>query len=374
MNVRSRMSRALDTASTSVRRPPITLPSMGRSNAKNVVGLDIQPGYVAAVQTRNGVAVERAASAPLAPGVVRDGEVVDVDTLAEVLRGLFAQHKLSKRVRLGVANQRIVMRTLDLPPLQGAKEIASAVRFQAQDHIPMPLDHAVLEYQSLGTVETADGPRTRVVVVAARRDMIDRQLEAVTRAGLRAHGIDLSAFAMIRALHQPGSEEAKLYVAIGGLTNLAVAIGRQCVFTRVVAHGTESMAGELADRRGLTLEHAHAWLRHVGLSAPLAEVEGDADIVSEAREVLEEGTRRIADEVRNSIDFHMMQVGSAGVDRAIVTGPAVAIPGLADALSELARLPLEVGTVAEARPGAFGDIDAGRLAVAAGLSVEEVPA
>ncbi len=347
---------------------------MGRSTAKNVVGLDIQPGYVAAVQTRNGVAVERAATAPLAPGVVRDGEIVDAETLSSVLRDLFAEHKLAKRVRLGVANQRIVMRTLDLPPLTGQKEIASAVRFQAQDHIPMPLDQAVLEYQSLGTVETAEGPRTRVVVVAARRDMIDRQLDVVKRAGLRPHGIDLSAFAMIRALHQPGATDPILYVAVGGITNLAVAIGTTCVFTRVVAHGTESMAGELAERRQLTLEHAHAWLRHVGLGTPIEEVEGDLEIVAEAREILQDGTRRIADEVRNSIDFHMMQVGSSGVERAVLTGPAVAIPGLAEELSELARLPMEVGTVTEARPGALGEIDAGRLAVAAGLTVDEVGA
>ena len=347
---------------------------MGRSNAKKVIGLDIQPGYVAAVQTRDGVAVERAATASLAPGVVRDGEVVDVETLAEVLRTMFAEHKLGKRVRLGLANQRIVMRTLDLPPLQGAKEIASAVRFQAQDHIPMPLDQAVLEHQSLGLVETADGPRTRVVVVAARRDMVDRQLEAVNKAGLRAHGIDLSAFALIRALHQPGTTEPTLYIAVGGVTNLAVAIGPTCVFTRVVAHGSESMAGELAERRGLTLDHAHAWLRHVGLVAPVDEIDGETDIVAEARDVLLEGARKIADEVRNSIDFHMMQVGSTGVERAVLTGPAVAIPGLAQELSELARLPIEVGAIHEARPGAFGDIDAGRLAVAAGLTTEEVAA
>lgn len=346
---------------------------MGRSSGKNVVGLDIQPGYVAAVQTRGGVAVERAAMAPLAPGVVRDGEVLDVETLAGVLRELFDAHKLGKRVRLGVANQRIVMRTLDLPPLDGAKAIASAVSFQAQDHIPMPLDQAVLEYQSLGSVETPDGPRTRVVVVAARRDMIDRQLEALRRAGLRPHGIDLSAFAMIRALHQTGMTEPTLYIAVGGITNLAVAVGTTCVFTRVVAHGTEAMAGELAERRALTLEHAHAWLRHVGLVQPVEAVEGDAEIVAEAREILEDGARKIADEVRNSIDFHMMQVGS-GVSRAVLTGPALAIPGLPEMLSEFARLPFELGTVIEARPGACGDIDAGRLAVAAGLTVEEVPA
>jgi type IV pilus assembly protein PilM len=347
---------------------------MGRSTAKNVVGLDIQPGYVAAVQTRNGVAVERAATAPLAPGVVRDGEIVDAETLSSVLRDLFAEHKLAKRVRLGVANQRIVMRTLDLPPLTGQKEIASAVRFQAQDHIPMPLDQAVLEYQSLGTVETAEGPRTRVVVVAARRDMIDRQLDVVKRAGLRPHGIDLSAFAMIRALHRADSSGSTVYVNVGGITNLAIAEGRTCVFTRVIPYGIESVAGELAERRGLTLDHAHGWLKHVGMVSPVEEIEGETEIVVEARTVLTEGVRRIGDEVRNSLDFHVMQEGSTPVERIVLTGPAIAIPGFADQIGQQIGLSVEVGLVSEGKAGAFGGIDGGRLAIAAGLAVDEVAA
>jgi type IV pilus assembly protein PilM len=348
---------------------------MANVAGRNVVGLDIEPGYVAAVETRPGeVAVDRAAMMPLAPGVVRDGEVVDVDTLADVLRKLFGERKLGRRVRVGLANQRIVMRTLDLPPLHEEKEIASAVRFQAQEHIPMPLEQAVLEHHSLGLVETADGTRTRVVVVAARRDMIDKLLEATKRAGLRVQGIDLSAFAMIRALHRPGTEEAVLYVNVGGMTNLAVSVGPTCVFTRVLAHGTESMAGELAERRGLTLEHAHGWLRHVGLLLPIDDVEGDREIVFEARTVLSEGAKRLADEVRNSLDFYTMQQGAAPVERTMLTGPALAIPGFSDQLGAEIGLPLQTATVAEARPGGFGDVDAGHLAVAAGLTVDEVAA
>jgi len=348
---------------------------MRTSTGKTVVGLDIEPGYVAAVEARAGrVAVERAATAPLAAGVVRDGEVVDIDALATVLRKLFAEHKLGRRVRLGVANQRIVMRMLDLPPLEDPKEIASAVRFQAQEHIPMPLDQAILEHQSLGIVETAEGDRTRVVLVAARRDMVERLVEATKRAGLRTHGIDLSAFAMIRALHTPGSTASTLYINVGGMTNLAVAVGTTCVFTRVVVTGMESIAGELAERRGLTLEHAHGWLKHVGLVLPADDVDGDHEIVAEARSVLSEGVHKIADDVRNSLDFHTMQDGAADVERAVLTGPALAIPGFADQLREEIGIPLEVGVVAEGRPGAFGDIDAGTLAVAAGLTVEQVPA
>jgi type IV pilus assembly protein PilM len=347
-----------------------------RSNAgKSVVGLDIQPGYVAAVEGHPGQAtIQRAATAVLAPEVVRDGEVIDVETLAGVLRDMFAQHKLGRRVRLGVANHRIVMRILDLPPLTGAKEIASAVRFQAQDQIPMPLDQAVIEHHTLGRVMTAEGERTRVVLVAARRDMVDRHLSAIRRAGLRAHGIDLSAFAMIRALYRPGDDDPTLYVSVGGVTNLAVAVGRTCVFTRVAAHGTEGMAGELAERRGLTLEHARAWLKHVGLAAEIEGIEGDPDIVAAARDVLEEGITRIADELRTSLDYHSTQDAGANVHKAILTGPAVEIPGFCEQLAEQTSLPLEVGVLRQAHPGALGDLEPGRLAVATGLSVEQVAA
>jgi len=338
---------------------------------KDIVGLDIEPGYIAAVQGAPGrVAVAGAASASLPAGAVRDGEVVDVDAVSDVLREVFSAHRLPKRVRLGVANQRIVMRTIDLPPIADAKQLASAVRFTAQDHIPMPLDQAVLEHQSLGSVETADGPRTRVVLVAARRDVINPLLEATRRAGLRPCGIDLSAFAMIRALHRSGSSGSVVYVNIGGMTNLAVATGTTCVFTRVVAAGTESIASELAERRGLTLDHAEGWLRHVGLDAPVEDIEGEPAIVTEARTLLEEGARRVADEVRTTIDFQSMREDSGPPERMVLTGPAAGIPGFCPQIGEAVGLPFDLGTVAEAKPGAFAGIDPGKLAVAAGLTVE----
>ncbi len=346
-----------------------------RTSGRTVVGLDIEPGFVAAAEVRvNGaVTVERAAGIALPPGVLRDGEVADVEALAEALRELFRTHKLGKKVRLGVATQRIVVRTIDLPPLEDDKQIEAAVRFQAQDHIPMPLDQAVLSHQALGIVDTPDGPRTRVVLVAARRDVVERFHAAARQAGLRPVGIDLSAFAMIRALHD-GTPGATLYVSVGGMTNLALAEGTTCVFTRVVPGGVEALAGALAERRGLTLEHARQWLVHVGLTTPLEQVDGDPEIVEEARSVLVEGVRRIADEVRNSLDFHRAQAGALAAQHAILTGPAVAIPGFCEELGAVTGLPVTAGVVEEAREGGHGGIDANRLAIAAGLAIEQAPA
>jgi type IV pilus assembly protein PilM len=341
-----------------------------------VVGLDIEPGYVTAVETGgHEMSVSRAASAELPAEVVRDGEVVDPVALATVLRALFAEHKFGTRVRLGLANQGVVMRTVDLPPLTDPKQLASAVRFQAQEHIAMPLDQAVLEFQSLGLVGTPDGPRSRVVLVAARRDMVDRLLTATRAAGLRPAGIDLSAFAMIRALHRAEDGLAEVaYINVGGLTNLAVASGTQCVFTRVIPFGTEQMVEALAERRGLTREHSREWLRHVALVEPLESIEGDPEIVRSAREVLLEGVAAIADEARTTLDFYAAQAGGPSAERAVITGPVIGIPGFADRFGEELRIPVEARSVAETEAGSLNGIEPGQATVAAGLTVTEARA
>jgi type IV pilus assembly protein PilM len=345
--------------------------------ASNIVGLEIEPAAVhaASVSVNGRVEIREAAVAPLEAGIVRDGEVHDVEGLAEALRSLYREHKgLDKKVRIGVANQKIVVRVLELPPITDRKELEAAVRFSAQDQVPMPLDSAVLDFQPLGIVDTEQGPRQRVLIVAARRDMVERVLAACRAAGLRPEGVDLSAFAMIRALHRSAANETEpvLYLSIGGLTNLAVAEGSTCLFTRVVGGGLEAIAVELAERKALTLEHARGWLGHVGLVTPLEEVEADGqeEIVEEARAVLLDGVRRIGGEVRNSLDFHHAQEGmSLRVQRAVLTGAAAAVPGFADALAAELGLPVTAGEVVGTPDG----LDSHLLTVAAGLAVEEAP-
>jgi type IV pilus assembly protein PilM len=393
--------------------------NLGRRSGADIVGLDIQPGHVAAVQARvNGsVVVKHAAGAPLPADTVREGEVLDEGVLSEALRALFGDSRLSRRVRLGVANQRTVLRTLELPPVTDRKELAAAVRFQAQDQVPMPLSNAVLDFHPLGVFDTPDGPRQRVVLVAAQRDMIQRLLAAVRNAGLRPEGIDLSAFALIRSLYRPDPEHADrvLYLNVDGLTNMAIAEGTTCRFTRVVGGGIEAMASELAERRSIPLVEARELIVSVDLSTPpeagpevtvsepepvgvagdeqpttaaqdaqpdptpdppyspaapseVASPEPEADV----RAVLDNGIREIAGEVRNSLDFHRSQEGGGEVSRVVLSGSALDLPGFADSLQEQLGVQVERESVHldEQDPGG---VSVHRLAIAAGLAVEEVP-
>ena len=270
--------------------PKLAMPKLGARKAGNasmtlsrgrperdVVGLDIEPGYVVAAQASvNGsVRVVRAVGAPLDLEVVRDGEVLDPQALGSALAELFRGSGLGRTVRVGLANQRTVLRTLDLPPIEDRKELAAAVRFQAEEEVPMPLNNAVLDFQPLGLVDTSQGKRQRVVLVAAQRDMVERLLQALQIAGLRPVGVDLSAFAMIRSLYRRDGQRGPnlVYLGVGGLTNMAVADGITCKFTRVLGGGLESMAESLAARREIPVTAARELLFSVGL--PEDEVAAD---------------------------------------------------------------------------------------------------
>ena len=126
-----------------------------------------------------------------------------------------------------------------------------------------------------------------------------------------------------------------------------------CLFTRAAAGGLSAIVATLAERRALTLEHARMWLGHVGLATPLASVEGDAELVAATRATLEEGVHQLADTIRNSLNFYRMQDNAETVSRALLTGPAVSIPGFAEKLAEQLNLPVEIAVVGRRR-GARG--------------------
>jgi type IV pilus assembly protein PilM len=359
----------------------IQMLQLSKKKEKSLVGLEIEADSVAAAEIRVNGSSELTATAiaPLPPGAFHDGEVVDSDAVAATLKQLFADNGLSSRVRLGIANQRVVVRTLRLPTIEDPQELEAAIRFQAEEQIPMPLDQAILDYRVIGGASATEdedaASQIDVVVVAARRDMISASLKPLRDAGLKPVGVDLSAFGLIRALKgvivdEPGVPAATvLYCNIGDITNLAVARGRSCLFTRVAPAGLYDIATSLAGSAGLSQDHARLWLTHVGLGRPLEEIEGDPDLIDKARTSLDAGVSTLLDELRLSLDFYGAQEGAAPVERVILSGPASAIPGLVERMSPALGLPLETAT-----PYALTGFDpaaAARLTLSYGLALEE---
>jgi type IV pilus assembly protein PilM len=306
--------------------------SLRKSSNGGTVGLDIDGRYLAAAQVADG-RVTQSASHDLPDGLVRDGEVVDGGALADQLKSFAAEAGLPKAVRLGVANQQIVVRVIVLPRIEDANQRDAAVRFQAAEAIAMPLDEAVLDYQVAGYTTDPDGTaRMQVVVVAARRKMVEQLLGAVKGAGLKAQGIDLDAFALVRTLatgddadEGEGAQGARVYGHLGGVTNLAIAVGSACFFTRPLS----------------TL-----W-----------------DV--------EDAGSRLADEIRLSIDYYMTQPQAVPISEVILSGPGSANSELVESLGLHLGIPVQVAPPLGAiDPSSLAPAeDPHRYTVAAGLAL-----
>jgi len=347
------------------------------------VGLDLDADSVAAVEPGPPGAPTQFGVEALPDGAFSGGEIVDGAAISSALSELFSRHKLSKQVRLAVASQGVAFRTLRLPLIENPEQLKSAVRFQAGEQIPMPLDSAVLDHQVIAAHVTDDGTRQiDVAVVAARRETVEEMLQVARRAGLDPVGIDLAAFGMIRALAgtsssgpaEPGAPAAAefvpatLYCSLAGITNLAIASGLSCLFSRVAQFSVRGIAEDLARETGLQLEHAEQWLVHTGLDVPIDQVSGNPEVASAARSAIELNCGRLADELRLSLDYYGAQEGAAMVDEIVLCGWGSAIPGLADRLGgELGR------TIAIRRPeplAGLSDGESARLTLPYGIALE----
>jgi type IV pilus assembly protein PilM len=301
------------------------------NSARGSVGLDIDGRFVAAVQSDNG-RVQRAASAELPDGVVAEGEVTNQDALTTALKDFFKSHELPKSVRLGISNQQILVREIEVPHLDDAKERDAAIRFQAADAIAMPLDEAVLDYQLVGEV-TAEGsaPKSKFIVVAARRSMVEALLNAARSAGLKPEGVDLDAFALVRTLAKPNGTDdtAHVFCHLGGVTTLAIAVGSTCVFTRTLSTVLDAP------------DDSATWV--------------------------------LSDEVRLSIDYYRAQPGALTAHDVVLSGPGASNEGVPEALGSAVTLPVTVAEPLGSLDGSAlpADDDPARYTVAAGLAIGE---
>ena len=355
-----------------------------RHKQSRVVGLKVGASQVAAayVVNKGGPRLVRMARAPLPHGVVVGGELREPEQLAVALKTLFRKNKLPQTcVRLGIANNRIGVRTLEITGVEDDAQLANAVRFRAQEALPIPLDEAVLDYRILDDRVGEDGVRVcRVLLVVAHRELVERYVGACRKAGLKLIGIDLEAFGLLRALadpsNPPASDAAVVCVAIGhDRSTLAVSNGRVCEFTRVLSWGGSDLDVALARTLDLTPAAAEPLKRELKLGETGEAAGLDAAQADEARAAMVAELRAFARELVGSLRFYQEQPNSLGIGEILITGGASAAGGLAAELGRLIGIPVRVADpLSRIRvPRKLRDQNGsvGSLAVAVGLGIED---
>ncbi len=350
-----------------------------------LVGLKIGASQLAAARVANNGSAEllQVAREPLAPGIIVGGELRDPDALAEALKDFFAKHGLPRKgVRLGIANNRIGVRTFEIAGVDDQKQLANAIRFRAQEALPIPIDQAVLDYQVLGEGVGEDGqPTKRVLLVVAYRELIDRYVDACKKAGISLVGIDLEAFALLRALQAPqegvgtDATAALVVVAIGHeRSTFAVSDGRVCEFTRVLEWGGSALNVAIAREVNAAPSEVEASKRALSLMDEMVPDGLTADQAKKAREAMRRAIQTFARELVSSLQYYQNQPGSLGIGEIVLTGGTAHLPGLAGELERLIGVHVRVGDPlarmkVSKKVGQPEQI--GSLAVAIGLGIED---
>ena len=374
--------------------------------AKTRIGIDVGSTAVRVAEVAAGdvPVVVRAAQVPLAPGVVEAGEVRQPEAVAEALREVWSKAGVkTKQVYLGVGNQRVIVREVALPWLP-EKELRSTLAFQVQEFIPMSTDEAVLDFDPLGELDQGGRRMQRILLVAAHKGMINALVDAALAAKLDPVGIDLTPFAVIRAVGT-GDEGLDLdttgdeaIIDIGAqVTSICVHDRGTTRFVRMLPSGGRDITLAVASGLGIDEEVAERLKRgERPQPMPDAPAEGEAPEVSpeaaaageampqrpagattpaapptdgglhfpEPAEAPAQPTHRAAppngdlpepaevrnvalaragsfvDEVRSSLEFYAAQMPNAKIGRVLVVGGGSQLDGLLELLQE--RLPVAV--------------------------------
>jgi type IV pilus assembly protein PilM len=355
----------------------------GDKRQKKLVGLKIGASQIAAARIVNNDAPElvEAFREPLDAGVVVSGEIRDTEALASALSRFFELHKLPKKgVRLGLSNNRIGVRVFEIEGVTDEKQLENAIRFRAEEVLPIPLEEAVLDYVVLEDTTREDGtPVRRILLVVAYREVVERYLQACRGAGLEVVGIDLEAFALLRSLaaptDTPGSGGALVAVAVGyDRTTIAVSTGRFCEFTRVLDWGGWSLNVAIARELDMAPSEVESIKRQLSFAQATA-VEGlTPEQSGKAHEAVQRALSAFARELVSSLHFYQAQPGALGIGEIVITGGTAHMPGLAEAIGRLIGAPVRLGdpfTRVKLGRKAFHDDQAGSFAVAIGLGIED---
>jgi type IV pilus assembly protein PilM len=367
-------------------RPQVRSPHARASKerrAKRLVGLKIGASQIAAAHVVNNGAPELVdvVREPLEPGLVVSGEIRDPDALGAALKRFFELHKLPKRgVRLGVSNNRIGVRIFEIEGVEDAQQLDNAIRFRAEEVLPIPLDEAVLDYVILEDSEREDGtPWKRILLVVAYREVVDRYLQACRVAGLEVVGIDLEAFALLRAVEAPVDRDAHsgalVAVTIGhDRTTMAVSTGRACEFARVLEWGGSSLNVAIARELDRAPSEVEAVKRRLSFSRQ-TEVEGlTPEQAARARDAAQRALSAFARELVASLQFYQAQPGAHGIGELVLTGGTAHMDGLPEAVGQLVGVPIRLGDPfrrVKVGPNVSHEGQRGSVTVAIGLGIED---
>ncbi|RYY00409.1 type IV pilus assembly protein PilM [bacterium] len=321
----------------------------GKKKSEPVIGIDITNEAVIISQlrkTKNGIELEKLVSASTPQNAIRDGEIIDTGSVAQVIQELMEKNQIvATKALTTVSGQAVIIRTIQFPSMS-PKELKEVVLHEAERYIPFAMEDVNVDFQILEEIEDEGINKVEVLLVAAQKQFINSYVETFVIAGLKLIGIDVASFAVARALSSVengslGSGEPIVLVLIRGeTTDINVFQNGMPKFSRSIPIGSTTFIETIATNLSVSLEEAIQIFDKVVV--PLAgQNVSDDQMVELASNEIRTTLRELTTEIQRSLDYYQSQ-GSERVQQLILCGRGAKIKNLDKHLSMNLGLDVEI--------------------------------
>jgi type IV pilus assembly protein PilM len=265
---------------------------------------------------------------------IENGVVVEPTTVAKSIMEMFDKHIIgeinTRRVALAIPASRTFTRTINLPAIK-EDEVSEAVRLEAEQYIPVPIDDLYLDHITINQDENG----MEVLAVATPKKIVDSQMQLVRLLGLEPVGFDTSILAAARVFEKQDEHNdiPAVLIDFGSMSADITVHDKTVIVTGTIPHGGDIFTDHIAKKLGVSREEAHIIKTKYGI--------GKSKKQAEILEVLRPPIEQLAKEVRRMIRYHEERSGSEQkIGQIVAMGGGANMPGLSDFLTDTIRLPV----------------------------------
>ena len=304
----------------------------------SLVGLDIGSRSIKAAEiteSKHGRELKRFGITEIPHGAIEDGTINDPETLAESIRQLFKSYNIKERnVAISIGGYSVIVKKITLPKMTES-ELEENIMVEAERYISFDINDVNIDFQILSAPEKEMGEHIEVLLVAAKKDLVDDYVSIVREAGLSPMIIDIDSFALENVYELNYPLEIGDLVALcdigAGIMNLNIVRGGKSLFTRDISIGGNLYTEEIQKELSVNFEEAED-LKLGGSSE-----KGSPHSIDK---VFDKVSANIALEIAKSLDFFTATFPEEKVARLYLSGGCTKVPRLKEIVHERVNIPV----------------------------------
>lgn len=312
--------------------------------AKQCIGLDIGSSAIKLVQLkvgRRGLSLVNFGIEPVPPQSIVDGVIINHGAVVDAIRNLTRRIHLSgKGMAIAVSGNAVIIKRLTIPAMEGPA-LDEQMEWEVRQNIPFSREDVVVDHEVL--VQQTPQGQMEVLLVAAKREVVQQYNQAVRDAGFQPLVVDTAAFALQNAVEGGigyARGEAVAIINVGAsYSTLSIVNNGMPSFNRDISAGGNTYTTAIQQRLAVSVDGAEAYK----VGGAIAAAGGGADVVpQEVHRILAQVSEQVAEQFQRSLDFYINDAVDTQLTRIYLAGGSSLVPQLPKAIQDRSRIPVEI--------------------------------